>query len=176
MAVVTDPTGLLTPDQLRRTQPKESRAQSTLWGHGSFVNMVVGAEVVNIVNVTALSGIGSSRAGYETGSPSQDAEEWKYGRLVSNVIGITMWLSSEDVSHSDDLEESILYAHNNNLEREFLIGIGIYGEVGTIRRRGRLYSCMAEVVEYSIDAALDSPVRLNVSIRPNGKLIREAII
>ena len=146
-----------------KQQPPEEYS-SAIFGWGGFVNFVDGATVQTVENVVNVTGLGQNRQEYPTGAPSDTHEEWKLGRIMASQPVIECWMSKRpDASNS---QIKLLDAHDNDVDVSFAIGLGDQF----------VYTFDAKVKSFAIDANIESPLRLQLVLRPSGALTRARIL
>ena len=144
------------------TQPPEEYS-SAIFGWGGFVNFVDGATVQTVENVFNTTGLGQNRQEYPTGSPADTRESWALGRLLASQVIVECWLSKRPDGDNAQLE--LLDAHEEDRDIAFAVGLGDQF----------VYTFGAKVKGFSLEASIESPVRLQLVLRPSGALTRGRI-
>ena len=151
--------GTLT-DTLKKQPPEEY--SSAIFGWGGFVNFVDGTDVQTVENVFNTTGLGQNRQEYPTGSPADTRESWALGRLLASQVIVECWLSKRLTNNA---QEKLLDAHEEDEDVAFAVGLGDQF----------VYTFGAKVKGFSLEASIESPVRLQLVLRPSGKLTRGRI-
>ena len=143
-------------------QPPEALS-SAIFGWGGFVNFVDGVAVQTVENVVNVTGLGQNRQEYPTGSPSDTREEWALGRMMASQPIIECWMSKRPDATNGQIK--LLDAHDDDENLSFAIGLGDQF----------VYTFDAKVKGFTIDANIESPIRLQLVLRPSGALTRARI-
>ena len=163
MAIIPAPAGITeTTSQTIKRQPPEE-VSSAIFGWGGFVNFIYGTNPVTVDNVFNVSGLGQDRNEYPTGPPQDTHETYVLGRIMASQIMIDCWMSRKVNLNS---HVNLLNAHDADEELSFAIGLGDQF----------VYVFPAKVKGFVIDASVETPVRLQLILRPRGKLIRERVL
>ena len=157
MAIVMPIGGEAASQTIKRQPPEE--LSSAIFGWGGFVNFVGGGNVETVENVFNTTGLGQDRTEYPTGNPSDTHESWALGRMKANPVVIDCWMSKR----ANNSQVRLLNAHDGDEALQFAVGLGDQF----------VYLFNAKVKGFSIDANIDSPVRLQLVLRPSGALTRE---
>ena len=164
MAIIPALGGETTDQTIRRQPPEE--VSSAIFGWGGFVNFIYGSnpiQVLTVDNVFNVSGLGQDRNEYPTGPPEDTHETYVLGRIMASQIMIDCWMSRKV---SDNSHETLLDAHDADEELSFAIGLGDQF----------VYVFPAKVKGFVIDASVETPVRLQLILRPRGELTRERVL
>ena len=168
MAIVPPPTGSTgeaASFTIQRQPPEEY--SSAIFGWGGFVNFVdpddsdVAQTVENVFNTT---GLGQNRQEYPTGSPTDTHESWALGRLLASQVIVECWLSKRD--DATNAQVRLLNAHEADEDVAFAVGLGDQF----------VYTFDAKVKGFSLEASIESPVRLQLVLRPSGTLTRGRVL
>ena len=157
---------------IKRQPPEE--VSSAIFGWGGFVNFIypvgLGGVVLTTDNVFNVSGLGQTRNEYPTGAPADTHETYELGRIMASQIMIDCWMSRKpDTFNSDNNFNShvnLLDAHDADEELSFAIGLGDQF----------VYTFLGKVKGFVIDASVETPVRLQLVLRPSGQLTRERVV
>ena len=158
MANIPIPSGGTLAGTLRMQPPEE--LSSAIFGWGGFVNFVDGVAVQTVENVVNVTGLGQNRQEYPTGSPADTHEEWALGRMMVSQPIIECWMSRRPDAENGQIK--LLDAHDGDEDLSFAIGLGDQF----------VYLFEAKVKSFAIDANIESPVRLQLVLRPSGALTR----
>ena len=163
MAIVPAPAGINESigTTIKRQPPEE--VSSAIFGWGGFVNFIYGANAVTADNVFNVSGLGQTRNEYPTGAPADTHETYELGRIMASQIMVDCWMSRKVNLNS---HENLLDAHDADEELSFAIGLGDQF----------VYTFLGKVKGFVIDASVETPVRLQLVLRPSGQLTRERVV
>ena len=150
------------PSTTIRHQPPEEYS-SAMFGWGGFVNFVDGSNAQTVENVVNVTGLGQNRQEYPTGAPSDTHEEWALGRMMASQPIIECWMSKKPDAENGQIK--LLDAHDGDEDLSFAVGLGDVF----------VYLFDAKVKSFAIDANIESPVRLQLVLRPSGALTRERV-
>ena len=163
MAIIPAPPGITeTASSTIRRQPPEEYS-SAIFGWGGFVNFVDGSNAQTVENVVNVTGLGQNRQEHPTGAPGDTHEEWALGRMMAAQTIIECWMSKKPDSENGQIK--LLDAHDSDEDVSFAIGLGDVF----------VYTFEAKVKGFAIDANIESPVRLQLVLRPSGALTRARI-
>ena len=164
MAIIPAPSGISESiNQTIKRQPPEE-VSSAIFGWGGFVNFIYGANPITADNVFNVTGLGQSRNEYPVGSPGDTHETYELGRIMASSITIDCWMSRK--ANALNSHVNLLDAHDADEELNFAIGLGDQF----------VYVFPAKVKGFVIDASVETPVRLQLILRPRGKLARERVL